>query len=56
MRFVARENSYLEGWDIVDTQQWAGTEDKDTVCVMTVWNGCDVQKVLDWLNSGVSDV
>lgn len=53
MRYVARANNEIEGWDIIDTQDWISDVDdeRENTVLMTVWDGSIVQRVLDWLNS-----
>ncbi len=53
MRYVARANNELEGWDIIDTQDWTSDVDdeRENPVIMTVWDGSLVERVLSWLNS-----
>jgi len=53
VRYVARANNEIEGWDIIDTQDCTSDveDEREHPVVMTVWDGSMVQRVLDWLNS-----
>lgn len=53
MRYIARENSGLEGWDIIDTQSLTTSgDDGEPVWVMTIFDSDYVERTLEWLNDG----
>ena len=53
MRYIARANNEIEGWDVIDTQDRTSDveDEREHPVVMTVWDGSMVQRVLDLLNS-----
>ena len=52
MRYIAKENSYLEGWDVIDTQEVVSDvqDEMDHPLLMTIYDESIVEKVLSWLN------
>lgn len=52
MRFVAIVNSEVEGWDIIDTNDWTSDveDERENPVMMTIWDGRLVPLILNWLN------
>lgn len=52
MRYQAKSNDYLEGWDIIDTESWTSNcEDRENTVVATVWDGSVVEQIIKAIDS-----
>lgn len=52
MRYIAKANNEIEGWDIIDTQDWTSDveDERENPVVMTIWDSSMVERVLVLLN------